>query len=377
MDLLIVLDTHRFVTRKLVYRGKMGKTSPVSKTLKEYSEAATVHGVGYVFSRSLPLADKVLWALITLSCLSLAVYWSVTAFGNWQENLVVTTLKDPAKSVASLNFPAVTICTSGLDMEAVKDRLMKDFASWKEEEGKTSVDKEEDKALLEEYMKVKFEIEEISSKNIFDIIKALSSPDPRKTMRSLSVLERAIACAQQGKSIVGDRRRRSATTASSQVFPFQHEGDVYTRVKVQSGRRMTRDVVEETCRNYGMRPFCRYNNKDKDKKCAQGNLPVQWGEKENIKENIEILRWMKCANKPSQCPELYDIFFYLTDSLQIVDPLPGQIEVTAMYGSSGVVQGKGGFNVDGANYTSTENRPLYAACVQEAGRTKILNLMPS
>ena len=153
MDLLIVLDTHRFVIRKLVYRGKMGKTSPVSKTLQEYSEAATVHGVGYVFSRSLPLADRLLWALITLSCLSLAGYWSVTAFGNWQENLVVTTLKDPAKSVASLNFPAVTICTSGLDMEAVKDMLMKDFASWKEEEGETSVDKEEDKALLEEYMK--------------------------------------------------------------------------------------------------------------------------------------------------------------------------------------------------------------------------------
>ena len=342
----------------------------LSKTLQDYSETATVHGVSYVFSRSLPLPDRILWALTTFTCLALAVYWSTTAYSNWQENLVVTSLKNPAMPVSKLPFPAVTICTSGLDMEAVKDRLMEDFESWKADEGKTSVDQEEDKDHLEEFMKVRFEIDDISSKNIFDIIKALSSPDPRKTMRNLSVLERAIACAQQGKSIVGDRRRRSAATASSQVFPFQHEGDVYTRVKVQNGRRMTRDVVEETCRNYGMRPFCRYNNKDKDEKCAQGNLPVQWGEKENIKENIEILRWMKCANKPSQCPELYDIFFYLTDSLQIVDPLPGQIEVTAMYGSSGVVQGKGGFNVDGANYTSTENRPLYAACVQEAGRKK-------
>ena len=103
---------------------------------------------------------------------------------------------------------------------------------------------------------------------------------------------------------------------------------------------------------------------------------MQWGEKQR-KENIDILRWMKCDNKPSQCPELYDIFFYVTDSLQIVDPLPGQNEVTAMYGSSGVVEGKGGFDVAGANYTSTENRPLYAACVQEAGRKKILHSIPS
>ena len=356
---------------------RMGKVNPVTNTLRDYSEAATVHGVSYVFSRSLPLIDRLVWGLITLACLGLAAYWSITAYGNWQENLVVTSLKDPAMSVTKLPFPAVTICTSGLDMEAVKDKLMKDFDSWKEEEGKASVDKEGDKAHLEEYMKMKFEIKDISSKNIFDIIKALSSPNPEKTMRSLSVLERAIACSKREEREATNRKKRSTSSESAQIFPFQHEGDVYARVAVQSESRMTRDVLEETCRNYGMRPFCRYNNKDKDEKCAQGNLPVQWGEKENVKENIDILRWMKCDYKLSQCPELYDIFFYLTDSLQIVDPLPGQIEVTAMYGSSGVVQGKGGFNVDGANYTSTENRPLYAACVQEAGRTKILNLMPS
>ena len=346
----------------------MGKTSALSKTLQEYSETATVHGVGYVFSRSLPLVDKVLWAFITLTCLSLAAYWSITAYGNWQENLVVTTLKDPAKSVASLPFPAVTICTSGLDMEVVKDRLMKDFDSWKEEEGKTSVDKEEDKAHLEKYMEVKFEIEEISSKNIFDIIKALSSPDPRNTMRSLSVLQRAIVCAQEGKSSMADRRKRSPTSVSSQIFPFQHEGDVYTRVAVKSGSRMTRDVLEETCRNYGMKPFCRYNHKpDRDVNCAQGNFPVQWGDKKNIKDNMEILGWMKCDNKPSQCPELYDIFFYLTDDLQLLDDDDaGQHEVPAMFGSSGRVVG--GWDVEGVKYISSDERHFYAACVQEAGK---------
>ena len=143
--------------------------SPVSRTVHGYSESATVHGVSYVFSKPLPLLDRVIWGLFTLSCLSFAIYWSVIAYGNWQDNLVVTSLKDPAKPVASLSFPAVTICTSGLDMEAVKDKLLLDFDKWKTMEGKTSLDKEEDKTHLKEYMKMTFEIEDFGGKNIFDI----------------------------------------------------------------------------------------------------------------------------------------------------------------------------------------------------------------
>lgn len=343
----------------------MGKTSPVAKTVRDYSEASTIHGISYVFSTSLPLVDKTLWALVTFTCLSLAAYWSATAYGNWQESLVVTTLKDPAKSVTSLPFPAVTICTSGIDMDAVKDKLMKDFNTWKEEEGRTSVNKEEDKAHLEEYMKVKFEIEDIKTKNIFDTIKALSSPDPAKTMQSLSVLERAIACNEEEENVGRDRKKRSTPT---QIFPFQYGEEIFARIAVQSGNRMTRDVVEETCRNHGMRPFCRYNNRpDRDVNCAIGNLPRIW---ERV-HNQHILSCMKCNCNYWKCSELVDIFFYLTDDLQsLPEGDVGQNEVSAMFGSSGVLNGSGGFDVEGARYISTDDRPLYAACVQEPGGFK-------
>ena len=349
----------------------MGKEHPVTSTFRDYSEAATVHGVSYVFSRSLPLADRVVWGLITLTCLSLAAYWSITAYGNWQENMVVTSLKDPAMSVTNLPFPAVTICSSGLDMEAVKDRLMKDFDSWKKEEGKTSIDKEEDKVHLEEYMKIKFEIEDISSKNIFDIVKALSSSDPGKTMKSLSVLERAIACSKQEESKPTNRKKRLTSSESPQIFPFQHEGDVYARVAVPSGNRMSRDVVVATCKSKGMRPLCRQNNGGAgwDKECARGNLPRQWDGKDRV-QNVEILDWMKCNNKYWNCPELLDIFYYMKDDLQSLNTEDAeQNGFFAMYGSSGVVGGEGGWDVDGVKYTSTDDHPLYAACVHEAGKT--------
>ena len=191
----------------------MVKSRPVSKTLREYSEASTVHGISYVFSTSLPLLDRLLWTLLTFVSLALAAYWSLTAYNNWQANLVTTTLKDAAKPVTRLPFPAVTICTSGLDMEAVKDQLMEDFNDWKKNEKKeTDVDREKDVDLLEEFMRLKFEISDTSAMNIFDILKALHSPDPKKTRSSLSVLQSAIACADEQYA-----SQRNATTCP---FPY-------------------------------------------------------------------------------------------------------------------------------------------------------------
>ena len=44
---------------------KMGKEKSLMKILREYSEASTVHGVSYVFSRSLPQVDRLLWTMLT------------------------------------------------------------------------------------------------------------------------------------------------------------------------------------------------------------------------------------------------------------------------------------------------------------------------
>lgn len=342
---------------------RMVKSNPASKTLHDYSEAATVHGVSYVFSRSLPTADRILWALITIACLSLAIYWSVAAFGNWQDNLVETSLKDPAMPVGKLPFPAVTICSSGLDMEAVNDKLMKDFNSWKEKTGKTSLDSiEKDKAHLKEYMRVKFEIDDISTKNIFDIIRALSSPDPKNTMKSLSLLGRVIACAEESKSGSENRKKRSPTT---QIFPFQHEGSVYTRAAVENGKRMDRVAVTETCNILGMKPLCRKAYLNNEKECSRGNLADNG-------ENNDILKQMKCSSETQSCPELYNNFFYLrgNGAKQTVPPIAGQQDgqMLTEWGTSGVIEGKDGYK-EGVQYTSTDAEPLYTICVLDAGET--------
>ena len=46
---------------------KMGKDHPARRTLQEYSEWSTVHGIAYVFASSLPFADRILWGLLVFT----------------------------------------------------------------------------------------------------------------------------------------------------------------------------------------------------------------------------------------------------------------------------------------------------------------------
>ena len=43
----------------------MGKPSTLMTTLREYTEVATVHGISYIFSQSIPRVDRALWTFFT------------------------------------------------------------------------------------------------------------------------------------------------------------------------------------------------------------------------------------------------------------------------------------------------------------------------
>ena len=104
--------------------GKEKKTSSVLRTTADdYAEGATVHGVGYIFNELLPDVDRVIWALSVMFFFILAVFFTTNVYTDWQDNLVITTLKNTAKDVTELPFPAVTICSEGLNMETVSKAL--------------------------------------------------------------------------------------------------------------------------------------------------------------------------------------------------------------------------------------------------------------
>ena len=79
----------------------------------EHSEYSTIQGIHYIFLHSRGFVGKVFWALVVLGLFTLGTYWSVKAYNDWQENLVLTTVKSTAYPISGIEFPAVTICGPG------------------------------------------------------------------------------------------------------------------------------------------------------------------------------------------------------------------------------------------------------------------------
>ncbi len=56
---------------------------------------------------------RLFWILVVIAMFMLGGYWSVTAYYQWEDNPVLTTVKTSAYPVSNIEFPAVTICGQG------------------------------------------------------------------------------------------------------------------------------------------------------------------------------------------------------------------------------------------------------------------------
>ena len=65
---------------------------------------------------------------------------------------VVTTLKNTAKPVTEVQFPAVTICGSGFHMSNVEKKINLNFQKWRKITGRNSIDYDEVREDLVEYI---------------------------------------------------------------------------------------------------------------------------------------------------------------------------------------------------------------------------------
>ena len=104
-----------------------------------------------------------------------------------------------------LPFPSVTICSPGLNMEAVGEALLEDFNHWLSETRRTDGNLED---WLDEFMEEKYAT---TAENIFETIKAMNSPPPSSekdtSSRASAVLQNLVACkAKEAESI---RKKRS------------------------------------------------------------------------------------------------------------------------------------------------------------------------
>ena len=130
-------------------------------------------------------------------------------------------MKDTAKSITEVPFPALTICASGLHMNDVEKKLTKDFEEWRAENNRNETTKEAIDKDVEEFMLQRFQIEPGKSPSeqaisILDILDMMISPDVDASIAASSVRENAIACKKSAPN--GEEGECSDFTCSDPKF---------------------------------------------------------------------------------------------------------------------------------------------------------------
>jgi Amiloride-sensitive sodium channel len=65
--------------------------------------------------------------------LILGTYWSITAYNDWTDNPVLTTVKTSALKIENIDFPALTICSQGVIEDIIRAGFFKMFYKYAKE----------------------------------------------------------------------------------------------------------------------------------------------------------------------------------------------------------------------------------------------------
>ena len=82
----------------------------MNKTVQEYSESSTIHGIGYIFQHGIAAIERVLWIFVVGIGVGFAIALSILAYINWKENPVLTSVATTGYPIEKVEFPAITIC---------------------------------------------------------------------------------------------------------------------------------------------------------------------------------------------------------------------------------------------------------------------------
>ena len=114
---------------------------------------------------------------------------------------MVTTLKNTAKPVTEVAFPALTICSSGLHMSNVEKKIVENFDQWRLENKRKEATRNDVEDYMLEIFQIKYEVNQTEpSVSILDILKTMISPSNVDAFLAANGLrDNAIACNEESQ----------------------------------------------------------------------------------------------------------------------------------------------------------------------------------
>ena len=97
---------------------------PVSKTLKEYGGATTIHGIPYILEDCRRVFERFLWVFLVITSGFYTSYNSYKIYCDWQNDPVTTTIGTTGLNIEKIDYPSITICAQG-SVKEITGNLLK------------------------------------------------------------------------------------------------------------------------------------------------------------------------------------------------------------------------------------------------------------
>ena len=97
----------------------MKSSRPFSRTLFEYAEASTTHGISYIFERGRLILERVFWVIVVIIAIGFAGTWSFMAYDEWRGDPILTTVSTTGLPIQDVPFPSITICAQGIILSLI------------------------------------------------------------------------------------------------------------------------------------------------------------------------------------------------------------------------------------------------------------------
>lgn len=123
--------------------------NPYTKTINEYASVSTAHGIAYIFEDGRCFLERIIWIIVVVLALTFAICMSTTAYKNWKNNPVLTSVRTTGLPIENIEFPAITICTQGSANEVVDAALFQQFNSYLMSKGRRFEDLSESEKVKE------------------------------------------------------------------------------------------------------------------------------------------------------------------------------------------------------------------------------------
>ena len=99
-----------------------------TKTLVEYGDTTSIHGISYILADGRLFLERVLWVVLVTLCASVSVGLTKKIYDNWEQDPISTTVGTTEYDIENIEYPSITICAQGSVTEIVgkhKNRLVR------------------------------------------------------------------------------------------------------------------------------------------------------------------------------------------------------------------------------------------------------------